>query len=89
MGARTRIDAWRCTPAGGDAGGKTLGFPLPHRSAGGGSDGNFTGAMGVPTLDGLGVLGAGGHTLEEHLVVESLVQRGRLMAGLLATLATP
>ena len=61
-----------------------LGFDLPHRSAGGGSDGNFTGAMGVPTLDGLGVLGGGGHTLEEHLVVDSLVQRGRLMAGLLA-----
>jgi glutamate carboxypeptidase len=64
-----------------------LGFDLPHRSAGGGSDGNFTGAMGVPTLDGLGVLGGGGHTLEEHIVVDSLVQRGRLMAGLLATAA--
>ena len=63
-----------------------LGFALPHRSAGGGSDGNFTGAMGVPTLDGLGVLGGGGHTLEEHLVVDSLVSRGRLMAGLLAGL---
>lgn len=62
----------------------SLGFDLPHRSAGGGSDGNFTGAMGIPTLDGLGVLGGGGHTLEEHLVVDSLVQRGRLMAGLLA-----
>ncbi len=63
-----------------------IGIPLPHRSAGGGSDGNFTGAMGVPTLDGLGVLGAGGHTLEEHLLVDSLVTRGRLLAGLLATL---
>jgi glutamate carboxypeptidase len=65
---------------------RTLGFALPHRSAGGGSDGNFTGAMGVPTLDGLGVLGGGGHTLTEHVVVESLPQRGRLMAGLLATI---
>jgi glutamate carboxypeptidase len=66
---------------------QTLGFDMPHGSAGGGSDGNFTGAMGVPTLDGLGVLGGGGHTLEEHIMVESLVRRGRLMAGLLATLA--
>ncbi len=62
-----------------------LGIPLPHRSAGGGSDGNFTGAMGIPTLDGLGVLGAGGHTLEEHLLIDSLVTRGRLLAGLMAT----
>ena len=59
----------------------------PHESAGGGSDGNFTGAMGIPTLDGLGVQGAGYHTLDEHIVVDSLVQRGRLMAGLLATLS--
>lgn len=65
---------------------KQIGIPLPHRSAGGGSDGNFTGAAGVPTLDGLGVLGAGGHTLEEHLLVDSLVSRGRLLAGLIATL---
>ena len=65
---------------------RTIGFPLPHRSTGGGSDGNFTGAMGIPTLDGLGVLGAGGHTLEEHLLVDSLPKRARLMAGLLATL---
>ncbi len=65
---------------------KDLGFDLPHGSSGGGSDGNFTGAMGIPTLDGLGVQGANGHTLEEHILVESLVRRGRLMAGLLATL---
>jgi glutamate carboxypeptidase len=65
---------------------KSLGFEIPHQSSGGGSDGNFTGAMGIATLDGLGVQGAGGHTLEEHLVVGSLVPRGRLMAGLLATL---
>ena len=66
---------------------KALGFDIPHKSAGGGSDGNFTGAMGIPTLDGLGVQGAGYHTLDEHILVESLVQRGRLMAGLLATLS--
>ena len=39
-----------------------------------------------PTLDGLGVQGAGGHTLDEHILVDSLAARGRLMAGLLAAL---
>ena len=65
---------------------KALGQELPHGSAGGGSDGNFTGAMGIPTLDGLGVRGADAHTLNEHIEVDSLAERGRLMAGLLATL---
>ncbi len=65
---------------------RRLGFAIPPQSSGGGSDGNFTGAMGIATLDGLGVQGAGGHTLDEHIQVDSLVQRGRLMAGLLATL---
>jgi glutamate carboxypeptidase len=63
-----------------------LGIDLTHGSAGGGSDGNFTGAMGIPTLDGLGVRGADAHTLNEHIEVDSLAERGRLMAGLLATL---
>jgi len=65
---------------------KNIGMELPHASAGGGSDANFTGAMGVPTLDGLGARGADPHTLNEHIIVESLAERGRLMAGLLATL---
>jgi glutamate carboxypeptidase len=43
--------------------------------------------MGIPTLDGLGVRGADAHTLNEHIEVDSLAERGRLMAGLLATLA--
>jgi glutamate carboxypeptidase len=62
-----------------------LGFGLTHESAGGGSDGNFTGAMGIPTLDGLGVLGAGYHTLGEYIREDSLVPRARLLAGLLAS----
>ncbi|WP_338662324.1 M20/M25/M40 family metallo-hydrolase [Pararoseomonas sp. SCSIO 73927] len=62
-----------------------LGYPLPHESAGGGSDGNFTGAMGIPTLDGLGVLGAGYHTLGEYIREDSLVPRAKLLAGLLAS----
>jgi glutamate carboxypeptidase len=65
-----------------------LGIDLSHKSVGGGSDGNFTGAMGIPTLDGLGLEGGQGHTLEEHIVVSSLARRGRLMAGLLATLCS-
>jgi glutamate carboxypeptidase len=63
-----------------------LGWSLGHGSAGGGSDGNFTGAAGLPTLDGLGLLGAGYHTLDEHIEVDSLVLRTRLLAGLLARL---
>lgn len=62
---------------------KRLGLGLPHMSAGGGSDGNFTGAMGIPTLDGLGIIGALAHTLEEHVQVSSMVPRARLFAGLL------
>jgi len=64
----------------------SMGLDLPHGSAGGGSDGNFTGALGIPTLDGLGVRGADAHTLNEHIEVDSLAERGRLMAGLLTTL---
>jgi glutamate carboxypeptidase len=63
-----------------------LGFEMMGRSQGGGSDGNFTGAMGIPTLDSLGVRGAGLHTLNEHIQVDSLVERARLMAGLLMRL---
>ena len=66
---------------------RSLGCELSQQQAGGGSDGNFTGALGIPTLDGLGVHGAGGHTLDEHILVDSLAQRARLMAGLLAALA--
>ena len=64
----------------------TLGVDITHGSAGGGSDANFTGAMGIATLDGLGLRGADAHTLNEHIEIDSLVERGRLMAGLLATL---
>src|ERR1700712_1181065 len=66
---------------------RTLGFTINPQSSGGGSDGNFTGAMGIPTLDGLGVAGAGAHTLDEHIQVDSLAYRGKLMAGLLLALA--
>ena len=63
-----------------------IGFALPGDSAGGGSDGNFTGAAGIATLDGLGAEGAGLHTLQEHILVESLPRQARLAVGLLASL---
>ena len=64
----------------------SLGYAINPQSSGGGSDGNFTGAMGIPTLDGLGVAGAGAHTLDEHIQIDSLAYRGKLMAGLLMAL---
>ncbi len=64
-----------------------LGMELPETSTGGVSDGNFAAALGVPTLDGLGVLGAGAHAEHEHLLFSSLEPRTRLLVRLLETLA--
>ena len=66
---------------------QSLGYAINSQSSGGGSDGNFTGAMGIATLDGLGVAGAGAHTLDEHIQIDSLAYRGKLMAGLLMELS--
>jgi len=63
-----------------------FGFSLGECLAGGGSDGNFTAALGVPTLDGLGAVGDGAHSADEHVIVSSLPQRAALLAALLATL---
>jgi glutamate carboxypeptidase len=63
-----------------------LGFEIPHQYSAGGSDGNFTGALGIATLDGVGPRGDYPHTLDEHLIVESLSERGHLLAGLLVAL---
>jgi glutamate carboxypeptidase len=63
-----------------------IGLPLGEAWVGGGSDGNFTAALGVPTLDGLGAIGNGAHSVVEHVVVRSLPERAALLAGLLATL---
>lgn len=60
-----------------------LGFSVTETGTGGGSDGNFTAALGVPTLDGLGVVGDGGHAQHEHVIVSSLPERAALLAGLL------
>ena len=63
-----------------------LGFSLGECLAGGGSDGNFTAALGVPTLDGLGAVGEGAHSPDEQVTVSALPQRAALLAALLATL---
>ena len=63
-----------------------IGFEITGASAGGGSDGNFTGALGIPTLDSIGVRGADLHTLNEHILVDSLVERARLAAALFCRL---
>jgi glutamate carboxypeptidase len=63
-----------------------LGFELDEASTGGGSDGNFTAALGVPTLDGMGAIGAGAHAAHEHIVTEHIVPRTALLAAMLATI---
>jgi glutamate carboxypeptidase len=64
-----------------------LGFEIDTvPRTGGGSDGNFTAALGVPTLDGLGVDGAGAHTLDEHMLVSSIAPRTALLAKLIETI---
>jgi glutamate carboxypeptidase len=63
-----------------------LGFEVGMIGSGGGSDGNFTSALGVPTLDGLGALGYGAHALSEHVVLDALPLRAALVAELLVQL---
>ena len=64
-----------------------LGKPLAEGGTGGGSDGNFTAALGVPTLDGLGPEGDGAHALHEHVVAADLPWRGAFIARLLTALS--
>jgi glutamate carboxypeptidase len=59
-----------------------LGKTLDEGATGGGSDGNFTAALGVPTLDGLGAIGDGAHAVHEHVVVSELAWRAALIVGL-------
>ncbi len=62
-----------------------LGFNLDEASVGGGSDGNFTSALGVPTLDGLGAVGEGAHALNESVVIGEIPRRTALLARLIET----
>ena len=63
-----------------------LGFSVDECLAGGGSDGNFTAALGVPTLDGLGAVGAAAHSPDEQVIIAALPHRAALLASLLAVL---
>ena len=63
--------------------GKKHGVTIYEGGSGGGSDGNFTAALGVPTLDGLGAHGDGAHALHEHVVISSLPRQATLIAALL------
>jgi glutamate carboxypeptidase len=61
-----------------------LGFELNEAATGGASDGNFTSALGIPTLDGMGAVGDGAHARHESIVLEHVAPRTALLAGLLA-----
>jgi glutamate carboxypeptidase len=63
-----------------------MNLTLGECTAGGGSDGNFTAALGIPTLDGLGAVGDGAHSRREHIVINTMPQRAALLAALLGSL---
>ena len=58
--------------------------PVAGVAVGGGSDGNFTAAIGVPTLDGLGAVGGGAHADHEFVLVDTMVERAALLAALIS-----
>ena len=66
---------------------RALGQELAEGGTGGGSDGNLTAALGVPTLDGLGAIGDGAHALHEHVDIDTLPDRAALVAGLITKLS--
>jgi len=63
--------------------GEDLGIHIQEGSTGGASDGNFTAALGIPTLDGLGATGDGAHSLDEYVEISSMPERAALIAGLI------
>ena len=63
---------------------RELGWNLGEAAVGGGSDGNFTTGLGIPTLDGLGGVGDGAHAIHEHILISELPRRAALIAGLIA-----
>jgi len=65
---------------------REVGLPLDEAATGGGSDGNLTAALGVPTLDGLGAVGDGAHSPREHVVIRKMPERAALLAGLLVAI---
>jgi glutamate carboxypeptidase len=67
---------------------RELAHELPEGATGGASDGNFTAALGIPTLDGLGAIGDGAHARHEHVRIDALPLRSAILAGLIARLTT-
>ena len=65
---------------------KQMNLALDECTVGGGSDGNFTAALGIPTLDGLGAVGDGAHSAHEHIIVNTLPVRAALLAALLSSI---
>jgi glutamate carboxypeptidase len=63
--------------------GKPIGWKVEEAAVGGGSDGNFTAGIGIPTLDGLGAVGDGAHAIHEHIIISELPRRAVLLAGLI------
>ncbi len=66
--------------------GRQIGIEVSEAGTGGGSDGNFTASLGIPTLDGLGAVGDGAHALHENILIRELPRRAALLAALLAGL---
>jgi glutamate carboxypeptidase len=64
-----------------------LGFSLQEAATGGGSDGNFTSALGIPTLDGMGAVGEGAHASHESILLDALVPRTALLAAMIGGLS--
>jgi len=64
-----------------------LGFELQEAATGGGSDGNFTSALGIPTLDGMGAVGEGAHAERESILIDALVPRTALLAAMIGGLS--
>lgn len=62
---------------------KQIGWKLQEAAVGGGSDGNFTAGIGIPTLDGMGGVGEGAHAVHEHIVISELPRRALLLAGMI------
>jgi glutamate carboxypeptidase len=62
---------------------RQLGWKLEEAAVGGGSDGNFTAGMGIPTLDGMGGVGEGAHAVHEFIVISELPRRALLLAGMI------
>jgi glutamate carboxypeptidase len=67
--------------------GAAMGVAVEESSTGGGSDGNFTAALGVPTLDGLGAVGEGAHASNESILMDRIADRVALLAGLVAEIS--